>query len=253
MKPWKIQKFFGDIVYDLRSRGLLPVAVLLLVGMIAVPLLISRSGSDTGGGPPVSASAAELAPENQAAVLAYNPGVRNYKQRLDALASKDPFEQKFSAPAVGTTSLEQSGTGLEGSGDTGTGGGSDTGDVPTGGSTGKPKIRYFYYVTDVEVGEADGEMKKKKAVDPFDYLPGESAPVLVFLGNQPDKSAVFLISKDVLSVEGAGSCFPSPEACQLLALKTGENADLVYGIDSKTYRIKVTSVKLRVSRKLPKR
>ena len=47
MKPWKIQKFFEDVVYDLRNRGLLPVVILLVVALVAVPVLISRGGSDS--------------------------------------------------------------------------------------------------------------------------------------------------------------------------------------------------------------
>ena len=47
MRPWKVRKFFGDVVYDLRSRGLLPVLILLVVALIAVPILISRGSSDS--------------------------------------------------------------------------------------------------------------------------------------------------------------------------------------------------------------
>ena len=89
MKTWKIQKFFSDVVYDLRSRGLLPLAALLLVAMIVLPVLISRMSSDSAPVTSVTAteSAAELAPENQAAVLAYSPGVRNYRKRLNDLTA----------------------------------------------------------------------------------------------------------------------------------------------------------------------
>ncbi len=47
VKRWKVQKFFGDLVYDLRSRNLLPVVIMLVVAIVAVPFLIS-SGSDRG-------------------------------------------------------------------------------------------------------------------------------------------------------------------------------------------------------------
>ena len=35
MKLWKVQKFFSDVVYDMRSRNLLLVAILLIVAIIA--------------------------------------------------------------------------------------------------------------------------------------------------------------------------------------------------------------------------
>jgi len=50
MKAWKVQKFFGDVVYDLRSRGLLPVVVLLLVAMVAVPVPFAYRASAAFGG-----------------------------------------------------------------------------------------------------------------------------------------------------------------------------------------------------------
>ena len=50
MKLWKLQKFAGDVVYDLRSKNLLLPAVALLVALVAVPVLIARSGSDGSAG-----------------------------------------------------------------------------------------------------------------------------------------------------------------------------------------------------------
>src|SRR3954447_25496560 len=98
MKAWKVQKIFGDIAYDLRSRGLLPVVGLLLVAMIAVPVLISR-GSNAKTTPSLqpTANTAATAPENERAVVSYSPaGLRNYKKRLSSLSEKDPFHQQFS-------------------------------------------------------------------------------------------------------------------------------------------------------------
>ena len=43
MKPWRMQKFFGDLVYDLRSRNLLPIVIALAVAVVAVPVLILRA------------------------------------------------------------------------------------------------------------------------------------------------------------------------------------------------------------------
>src|SRR5687767_9987869 len=110
MKLWKVQKFFGDVVYDLRQRGLLPIVVLLLVAMVAVPLLIASGGSKSSpsSSEAVIDQAAELAPENQKAVVAYQPGVRNYKDRLKDLTAKDPFKQQFTQAAAAASQLETS-------------------------------------------------------------------------------------------------------------------------------------------------
>ena len=259
MKPWKVQKLFGDIAYDLRQRGLLPVAVLLVVGIIAAPVILGGLGGTDSGPGPVTATpaAAGLAPENQAAALAYNPGVRNYKERLGKLSSKDPFAQQFGGADEAATALEQSGiaAGVPTTG--GAGGGGDatvTGGGPPASSGGETKrrVRYFYPVTDVAIGEAGSEMNRRR-VEAFDQLPNEQAPVVAFLGNPDDRSAVFLISTDVSSFDGDGDCFPARDQCQLLRLKEGDSESLVYAPDGKTYRLKLTSVKVKVTRKPPKR
>ena len=95
MKLWKIQKFFGDIVYDLRSRNLLLPAIALIAAIVAAPILISKSGSSSepvSSPPSLDQTGASAHPENEAAVVAYHPaGLRNYKRRLNELAKKNPF------------------------------------------------------------------------------------------------------------------------------------------------------------------
>jgi hypothetical protein len=100
MKPWKIQKFFGDIIYDLRSSGLLPVVILLLVAIVAVPALISRGNHDSSSAASLQPTAGTVAPEAERAVVSYDPGIRDYKKRLNDLSPKDPFRQQFAHSAA---------------------------------------------------------------------------------------------------------------------------------------------------------
>ena len=93
MKAWKVRKFFGDLVYDLRSRNLLPVVIMLAVGIVAVPFLISRSDPTELGsvslGPTASAAATSPLAEN--AVVAYHPpGCATAKKRLNDLGLQEP-------------------------------------------------------------------------------------------------------------------------------------------------------------------
>ena len=62
--------------------------------------------------------------------------------------------------------------------------------------------------------------------------------------------ATFLVAEDVTGIEG-GECFPSPDSCQLLALKPGATADLTRAGDSQAYRIKVVRVELVTTKKPP--
>jgi hypothetical protein len=258
MKLWKLQKFFGDLVYDLRNRGLLPVVALLLVAMVAVPIVISSGGSSSApGAGGALEEAANAAPEGEAAVLAYNPGLRDYKQRLDQLQAKDPFRRQFSQAAAAAAAL----TGTVTGGDGGTAPATDTGTVQgSGGSPSrkttktktKTKTRYLYFQTDVLTGESTQPLTPLNRVAALAPLPSAATPVLIYLGPNADGSyALFLVSNQVSSVTGSGLCIPAPEDCSLLALARDQTGVLVSKADSKTYLIKVVRIRRVVSSKLP--
>jgi hypothetical protein len=253
MKSWKIQKFFGDLVYDLRNRGLLPVAILLLVALVAVPIVISRGGSEP---PATSAALAEIteAPEGKSAVVAYDAGVRDYKKRLADLQSKDPFQAHFSAAAAAATELSGTVSGSGGgatdtttptdvSGDSG-GGGSGTTKSKKKGKKKKAGVVYSTYQTDVMVGEAGGTLQSLSNVAPLTALPSDGAPVLIYLGpNTGGNYALFLVSDDATQPTGAGVCIPKPEDCSVLALAPGQTEDMTYSVDGKVYRIQVVALR----------
>jgi hypothetical protein len=256
MKPWKIRKFAEDVVYDLRNKGLLPVVVLLLIAMVAVPVLISRGGS--GGAPPpggaASSQGAALAPENQAAVLAYNPGLRQYKQRLDGLSPKDPFRQQFAQSAakagqLTTTGASASTAGVTTTATTVSGGSTSTSTttVTTGGPTKKKKKKKkatYIYKTDVLMGESSATLTPFNNVAPFTSLPTQEAPVVVYFGNTADNAmAMFLVSNRVSQLTGPGNCVPAPDDCSLLYLAPQQSEDLAYSVDGKTYRVQVAAIR----------
>ncbi len=259
MQSWQAQKFASDVIYDLRTRGLLPIAVLLLIGMVALPMVILRAGGDQPIAAPTSQpDEGALAPENQAAVIAYQPGLRDYRQRLSQLPEKNPFRQQFTAPAAGAVAAAGStpdGSGASVVGGDGTGG---SGTTSPGGGTGTPggttttRQRFYFYETDVAVGEAGAKQKKINRVSQFAYLPSQKIPVVAYLGAASEGPvAIFLVSEGVVGIEGAPDCAPSTEECQMIALGEGETARLTYGPNGKTYSLKVTRVERVVRKKLP--
>jgi hypothetical protein len=260
VKPWKVQKFFGDLIYDLRSRNLLLVVLALLVGIVAVPVLISKSSSGNAPSPADLGAQASVqsSPQNENAVVAYHPGVRNFKQRLKDLSAKDPFKQQFTNAAEAGTNLDQVTSTSTGTTTTISGGSGGTGGG-TGGGGGagykkntKSQTLYTYYVTDVSVGESGGTLTPLSNVGQFQFLPSQDKPVLVYLGTSSGGSqALFLVSKDVSSVGGTGTCFPTADDCQLLGLGSGASADLIYGPDGKTYHLQVDKLKRVTSSKPP--
>jgi hypothetical protein len=257
-----VRKFVADLIYDLRSRNLLLIVLMLVIAIVVVPLLVSKSSSGNAPSPVdvgVQASA-QGAPENEKAVVAYHPGIRNFKQRLSDLAAKDPFKQQFTAPASAGTTVDQvTSTTSTGQVDTtsisgGSGGGKGNGG---GGGAGykkntKSQTLYSSYVTDVSVGESGGALNPVSNVSQFQFLPSPDKPVLVYLGTSSGGSqALFLVSKDVTSVGGTGTCFPTADDCQLLGLGSGAGADLIYGPDGKTYHLQVDKIKRVTSSKPP--
>jgi hypothetical protein len=266
VKLWKLQKFAGDVVYDLRNRNLLLPVVGLLVALVAVPVLIAKGSSDGGVGPfGFGTTSAQSSPETENAVVAYHPGVRNFKKRLSHLGAKDPFTQQYantasSSESSSVDSLAQALSGSSTSGTTGVGGGSNGGSGGSGGSGGggkspgkvvKQKTTYYWWQADVQVGEAGTQLATMNNVKPFQFLPAPDTPVLTYLGTVGGNQAVFLVSTDVASIGGEGTCFPSVEACQLLGLNAGKGADLIYSPDGKTYHVQVQRVRRVTSSKPP--
>jgi hypothetical protein len=252
MKTWKIQKFASDVVYDLRTRGLLPIVVVLLLAIVAAPILIKgMGGTDSGSGPVLSAEGVKPAPEGEAAVVAYEPGLRNYRDRLDGRTSKNPFKQQY--PGGDDDQIDGAGSGGEagdeGINEAGSGGGNGGITLTT---TRRSKLFYFYYETDVRTGETGQDLKRSNDIDVFTQLPSSGTPVAVYLGVAAGgKQAVFSVSRSVTAVSGQGTCYPNPESCELLAVPNGKGADLLHSGDDRSYRIEVARIKLIKSTKPP--
>jgi len=272
MKLWKIQKFFGDVVYDLRSRRLLPVVILLVLALVAVPVLISQTGNGSSNASikPASGSA-NAVPETERAVMAYLPsGIRNYKKRLDDQSAKNPFRDQFSQPAaaasassqlnstvtppaavgassaVGTSSTVGAGSG--GSATSGsttlTGPGDGSGSGGTKKKQKKSKKTTYSYSVSVYAGDVSAPLTSFPKIAPLTMLPSQDSSVVLFYGLSTDhKLALFLVSNKVDGLTGPGSCLPAPDDCSLLALPAGASEDLHYSKDGKTYRIAVAQIK----------
>ena len=126
MKDIRPPQFLNDVYRDLRDRHLLLPAIALVVALIAVPVLLKSEDEPV----PQAAVVVDRGSDSEltAAVLADNSvSVRNYKKRLAALKSTNPFKPAFqggdsssggdgsgggwSASTSGTTAAAGGGTG----------------------------------------------------------------------------------------------------------------------------------------------
>lgn len=227
-----------DIWTQLIEKRLWPLALVLVVALVAVPVVLSRSPDETADGavgvetPPVVAAAAAAISESSEALvtLAGERGGATLRGRV-----KDPFRQRL--PRV---RIIGGGPGAASDGD----GGETLGPGDRGGFRGRPdedKPETFTYATiDVTFGEAGGRLRTIRAVPRLTALPSNVNPVVIFLGMRGDhQTAVFLVSTDV-HAQGDIRCLPSPQVCETIELRQ----DGVAFLDVRDENGKVTQYEL---------
>jgi hypothetical protein len=257
----KTPAFAEDLYRDMRDRRLILPAAALVVAIIAVPVLLKAPAEE----PPIPP--AFTPPEGSEAVAPAvlaeaEVGVRDYRKRLDALKSKNPFASKFKLPdeqpglAVDpSASATPADSGVAPAGATSAATGSSTPDTsptpaPSGGGGGGGEVDEILIVAprlDVRIGRK-GETKKMKDVEIGDILPHpRKAPMVVFLGtDEKGKFADFLVSSDVASTDGDGRCRPSPDNCEFLRMKKGQKQVFVFGEDGARRSITITDIRVEV-------
>jgi hypothetical protein len=229
------------LVNELVERRLWPIALLLLVALLAVPLLLSKSASPTVDDAPESgaAPAAVAAAVAGAARAAAAPGEPVVSVARDAVPAarlrgraKNPFRQQYEQPVVdGTTSTSTSTATSASQTPAGGGGSTPSGGTQGGGDSGgqtppNAQPTYVYAAIDVRFGKAGERLRRIEDVPRLTPLPNADHPIVVFLGMRRDReTAVFLVSTDV-HVQGLGQCVPSQRTCEAIELREGEAAFL---------------------------
>jgi hypothetical protein len=276
----------ADLYYDLRDRHLLPLVALVLVATAAVPFLLGSDREErlelpAGGGP--SAGVAAIGVKGASlTVVAAEPGLRDYRKRLDGRSPSDPFKQQYTGlpksaqlqststtssgggssstteSSTATVEVESGGSGGGGSGGGGSAGGSGSGGGSggSGGGTNPPSsgVRLYEFVFDVQISHteptADGGRKMSEPqvrhhVKTLTQLPGEKTPVVTMGGvNLRNGKVYFLVSDEVRSLDGEFNCLVRARGglCELLEIEPGFPLEPTYGPDKVAYRIKVTKI-----------
>ena len=244
--------FILDIWNDLREKRLWPVAVLLLAGLIAVPVVLSKPAEEPTVAP-VTASP-EAKTEGVAKGLAAltvakdEPGEGS---TLDVFDPSDPFKPPKDIVAKaqddGTSTTTDSGSAATadtgaGTTDTGGGGGTTTTEPPSGTPTpSQPQTVEYRYVADITFTN-NGKKRKIKGLERLDVLPGEQNPLLIFLGaGKNGNNAVFLVDS-TLTAAGEGKCKPSRSECAFLYIGAGSVEELTND-DGDSYTIRVDQIR----------
>jgi len=243
--------FLLDIWSDLREKRLWPVAVALLVGLVAVPVVLKKPAEEVEpaaaptsvGAPNGPASAGQLLPAD---LEAAKPLLQT--STLNEFDSKDPFKPlKALAKVEEAAGVEPSPTDALTGGETG--GTGTGGEIPSGGGGEAPSVQeeektVFTYQVVVELTTASGI--KKRIVNRLGILPRDTNPLLVFLGVSADDNgeAVFLVDSTVTQA-GEGRCRPSATTCSFLYLtkEDGNDEHIFTTDDGKEYAIKLLQIR----------
>jgi hypothetical protein len=255
-------KSIRNLLGDLVERRLWPVALLLVVAAVAVPVYLGRSSSDDGA-TDVAAPGATA----QAGVKASKAAVS-----LDESAdgsdgvgrTHDPFKQKH-VPKVkkadtGTDKASGSSGGASPSTDSGSG--SSGGTAPsTGGDTGSDDTGSGDTGTDDDAAKKDvdvshvslhlgpiGQLTTYKDVARLSPLPSAGNPLFVFTGVlEHSKTVVLLPASTVqISEESDVECEPSNKSCQRLELSEDDTVFFTIAGDATgtQYQLDIISVRL---------
>lgn len=261
----------SNLYRDLRDRRLLPVVLLLVVAILAVPLLL-RQGSEPlpalgAAGVDENAGGVTMA-ELDPAIVSQTPELRAFRERLASFQSSNPFNQVV--PKAPDTEEVAASEALP-TEESPVAAGSVTEPVPTdiptdsGEIPGDPpltdppptdetpveddppaedgELTLFTTQIDVRVGPV-GATEVQQDVREFAFLPDIEQPVVEFLFGDFDlTSASFVVSPSVISTAGEGKCAPTRQSCQFLLLEVGEEQTFEYE-DGRQYRLELLDVNL---------
>jgi hypothetical protein len=227
--------FLLDLWHDLRAKRLWLVAVALVVGLVAVPLLLidhPQSRPPASAPPQVAGTGNEATPTIEVAddatigssdLNVFDPK-NPFKPRVKLHAAPDLSSAGPGSSSGGATSSTSSNdTGSSTGGSSGTSGGST--DLPTSGApttTSPPQVKVtsYAYVVDVTFRHND-HARRYRGLRRLDMLPNEDAPLLIALGvGAKADNAVFLVDS-TLKATGEGHCKPSGPECAVLYLGAG--------------------------------
>lgn len=248
--------FVLDLWQDLRDKRLAPVAVVLAVALVAVPVVMSKP-SETPSPAPVQAVRTAPDPKDLKALASVKLDTTESERgsSLNTFDPSDPFRppkkvtKKKKAEGSDAPSTVQgnatpgqtdsSGASGGGGGDTGVTGGGDTGSTG-GGSQPAPTVQYRY-VVDVTFS-VNGRSRKIKGLERLDMLPNQDTPLLLFLGVSANAgNAVFLVDS-TLKAAGEGKCKPKPSQCAFLYLGAGSEHAFTND-DGDSYELRIDEIR----------
>ena len=259
-----IQNFFLQLWTDLRARRLLPVAGLLVAGLIAAPIVLSKGARREPPAPAPETATPQAQPKHQGpeelSQVTLEGEAEGNGSSLSAFDVSNPFAppkkvvDKALAETQGTTGESVASTDTTGTtGDTGSTGG-DTGstgggtpDTGTGGgdqNTGggdQTKTTEFTYVLDVTFW-ANGKKRTVKGMEKLDMLPSQVNPLLIFMGVATTPATRSSSSTPRSRPLARASASPATSDCAFLYLGAGAEQEFTND-EGDSYRLLINEIR----------
>jgi hypothetical protein len=244
----------AELIADLRRHRLLPVVGVLVVALIAIPLVLSNSGTSA---PPVPVAAAPAQPDPTGVSLqrrkgtAVNGPAGHYRNPFvtqvaatstaSSAASRQGSSARSTSTGAATTSNSSAGTRTTATTTTST---TPTTEATTPVVT-KPARAYVHYRVRLALDSAGGQSRVFHDPARFALIPSSKSVAVAFLGVERDgRTAVFLLGNNPV-VEGDGRCSPSPSRCSYLTMQPGAQmriAERPSGRPAVGYRLRYVAV-----------
>jgi hypothetical protein len=245
-------KLLQDVWHDLRERRLWPIAALLLVGILAIPAVLTESRTEPPPAPVAAVPNAD-APKGPGVRLdVENADSSGTGSALNVFAPEDPFVPPKSVtekPQGEATATAAGPSGDGGAGQPGAGGAPAPGGPqlvpPQSPGTpvppvAPPKTSEYEYVADVTFW--NGDRRRERRLRKLDMLPNQAAPLLIFMGVTGEGgNAIFLVDS-TLKTAGEGNCRPTRANCAFVDI--GPGAEHTFTTETgEAYRLRIDEIR----------
>jgi hypothetical protein len=238
--------FLSNMIKELRERKLWPIAIVLIVALVAVPVLLSKKAPTnlitppTGGvpystGTAIPAISVQTTPSNsKLAGRGRNPFTPQH------IATTTTTTATTSTVAAAPSTGASGATGSTGSSTVSSGGGSTSGTPVTTSPATTPATttpvaptkpappapsgltaKQSYQVS-LAITTKDGGLNTIDPLERLSVIPGVQQPLLVELGVLQGGKRVLFAVEPGAAVGGPGTCTPGPIDCEILSLAPGQ-------------------------------
>jgi hypothetical protein len=216
-----------DIWADLVDKRLWPLAVVLVIALVALPVLVLKPAPSVAPPPPPTLAAETGAAAAQPAALVTDPAAVAEARSGGPVGGKfkNPFAQQHipkpkAQPKASATAATTAATATPAGGSGTSSSGGSTGALTPSAPVSKPKPRATVTKLKVRFGPSNGK-RPVRELAPGTPVPSVSDPLLVFVDVDSHGQAEFVVASEV-QPQGDGRCTPSRAICAQLFMKFGD-------------------------------